>query len=230
MASEKARLSGKLAETAIAFDKAQSQIELMKKMLSAGEAERSKLAAAVKDSNKQHQTETDALNARLEAMTERAINAEKLLAAARQRLLGRIADNFNAERKLADTVVAREAVEEELARLQTSLEMKDRQVQELEQMRAQLIEGAKTLLESLKARDAALAQAEERNKFLVEAARTTTQIKLEECNSQPQAERVERTPSEGGRKKARADRTVLKRELENDEWLFTGNLAFLSAA
>lgn len=194
--SENSRLSCRLTESDAAGDRARSQLEQVKRPLTSVEAERNRLAAAghearsqleqttaalvtteaeritlsfaVDEVNKKRQTETNTLNTRLGAMSERAVTAEKLLAKAQRRLLVRTAENCSVERKFADATVARDAAHKKLELLQNSLQVKERQVQELERSRSELIEVTTTLLKAFKTRNIALARAEQRIKLLSE--------------------------------------------------------------
>ena len=94
-----------------------------------------------------------------------------------------------------------------------------------------------TRTRACKTRDATLARAEERislqaklfSQLETKANRPESQGKVEQLNSQPQHQRTERT-NEGVQKTARAKGAVLKRELDKDEWLFSGPPTFLDAA
>jgi chromosome segregation ATPase len=151
-----------------AVNEARSKLEQMKEALATAKAERITLSFAVDEVNKKRQTETNTLNTRLGAMSERAVTAEKLLAKAQRRLLVRTAENCSVERKFADATVARDAAHKKLELLQNSLQVKERQVQELERSRSELIEVTTTLLKAFKTRNIALARAEQRIKLLSE--------------------------------------------------------------
>jgi chromosome segregation ATPase len=151
-----------------AVNEARSKLEQMKEALATAKAERITLSFAVDEVNKKRQTEANTLNTRLGAMSERAVTAEKLLAKAQQRLLVRTAENCSVERKFADATVARDAAHKKLELLQNLLQVKERQVQELERSRSELIEVTTTLLKAFKTRNMALARAEQRIKLLSE--------------------------------------------------------------
>ena len=233
IASDNLSLSSRLTERDAAVDEAHSQLKQIKTTLAAVEVERNKLVAAVAETNEKRQTETNTLNTRLEAMSARAITAEKLLAEARQSLLACSEEKSSAERKLTDATAARHAADKNLELLQNSLRVKERQVKELEQNCSKLIEGADALLKTLKTREAALTRAEERIKLLddaqlkTKAALAKPQNKINEVDSQSRCERMGRTVLEGVRKKApevvrkkaHTDYSLLKRELDKDDWL-----------
>ena len=261
IAGDNSRLSSYLTERDVALDEAQSQLKQIKTTLAAAEAEREKLAAAVEEANERRQVEFNTLSSRLGTMSARAVTAEKLFVETRQSLLACSAEKSTVERELADATTARRVADKNLELLQNSLQVKERLIQELEQARSKLIEGADSLLKTLETRETALARAEEKIKLLddalleAEANLGKLQKKIEELNSQPRSERIGRTvpeaagkkPPEGvrktasetmrkaasesvrrtapeiGRKNTHAERSVLRRELDKDDWLLGGN-------
>jgi chromosome segregation ATPase len=90
--SENSHLCGRLAETEVTLARVQSQLDLASTSLAEAQAERDRLAAVVA-AQETHRTETDALNADLEAASSRAVAAETLLAEARQDLIARAEEN-----------------------------------------------------------------------------------------------------------------------------------------
>jgi len=91
--------------------------------------------AAVDEANEKRRTETNALNTRFEAMSSRAVAAEKLLAdvrhaamkllaEVRQSLPARISEKRTSERRVVDGTVARGAVDKKHGQLQNSLLIK----------------------------------------------------------------------------------------------------------
>jgi hypothetical protein len=137
-----------LAEKDAAAHIVRSQLDDTKKRLSSAETERNALVAVLHETNERWQTEITTLNARLDAMSSRAVAAESLLAKARTGLM------------------------EKLELLQISFRMKEEELWLLRQSRMKLIEDANTLLTiastRAKPRDAALAYAEERIKLPAE--------------------------------------------------------------
>ncbi len=112
--------------------------------MAAAESERDKLTAELRDAHDRRRSETDALNSRIEEMSERAVAAERAFTETKQ--------------GLAD----------KLEHLQGSLQHSTLQTQELERARSQLIEGANALLNAFRIREAALTRAEGSNKLLAE--------------------------------------------------------------
>jgi chromosome segregation ATPase len=148
---ENSRLFHRLTESNALLDKAHSENAQMKTALSAAEAERDELAAAL-----------DAANQKLQ--------------------------------------------------LQNSLQEKERQVQEFDQSRAKLIEGANTLLKIVTTRDRALDRAEERMKLLAEQVAqlkadvdlARIQGKMEELKLQLRSESAEAAVTENAGREAHA--------------------------
>jgi hypothetical protein len=105
------------------------------------------------------------------------------------------------------------------------------QVKELEQSRSKLIDDTHKLLRACKTRDATLARAEERISLL---AKPLSQLDQGKPSQEPgksratkfpvQHQRMERTVNEAIHERARANGAVMKRELDKDDWLFSGLL------
>jgi chromosome segregation ATPase len=165
------------------------------------------------------------LISRLEAMSARAVKAEKLLAEAQQSLMARTVEASRAVTTLADETAARCAAEKKLEPLQDALRAKECKVEELEQVRSELVERMSTLRRTLEERKISLANAEARIKSLT-GARAEMDANLP--NFQGTAQPVSRTQrerqgrAESIRKKAYADYPLLKRDLDKDDWLFSG--------
>ena len=116
------------------------------------EFERDELAAAWHTADEKHQRETETLNGNIENLSQRAAAAEAAFAEARQNLLDKV------------------------EQLEKSLQLKRSQIEQLEEARTRLIEGANALLKTFRARKVSLAHAEERVKLL--AAREQSLLKI----------------------------------------------------
>jgi crescentin len=210
---ENSRLHRRLTESEITVEKAWGQLGQLQTTLKATEAERSRLAGAVAEANDKRQVETNTLSTRLEAMASRALTAEKLLAEVRQSLLTRTEENSAAERKVVEASLARNLADKKLELVQNSLQSKERQLQEVEQLRSKLSERANTLTITVKQRDKALARAEEQVQALnarvsqleaeAESNRNKAAESIAALKSQLENERGGRTVAEGALKKAR---------------------------
>lgn len=216
--SENLRLSRRLTESDSAVDKARSQLEQKKTAFTAAKAERNNLTALPK-ANERRPIKANTPSTRLEVMSSSAIaEAERWLG-----LLARTERNRAAERKAVDAIVASNTVDKKVALLQNSLQVKECQVQELEQSRLTLAEVADALLKTLKSRDTALVSAEDRIKFLAqrvvqleaEANLARSQETIEEINSPLPRERRARTVIDWTDRKARINWTELLQELDN---------------
>jgi DNA-directed RNA polymerase subunit F len=203
----------------VGTDKARSQLEQMKTALIAAEIELNKLVYGINETNEKRQTEISTLHVSLEAMSSRAATAEKLLVDAQQSWLVRIEENSIAERKLADATEACNVAEKKLELLQSLFQLKEREVQQLEESRSKLTEGIDTLLRAFKTRDTALARAEEMVKMLAvrvaQLEMEASQKKIDELNSQLQCGRMVRAIAEVAPEKACTNFAEPQQELDN---------------
>jgi chromosome segregation ATPase len=159
MSTALVRTEAHRVKLSFALNEARSNLSHANEALAVAKAERVSLSFMVDDVNKKRPTEANMLNTLLEAMSARAVMAEKMLAETRQRLLACTAESCSVERKFADAAVARDAACKKLELLQKSLRIKDQQVHELEQSRSELIETAAALLKAFKSRSKDLARA-----------------------------------------------------------------------
>ena len=222
---ETSRLSRRLTESENGLTAARARLEQMEISLAAAENERATLAAARDEANERHQSESYALNLRLEAMRSRAATAEKLLSEVRQTLVARTEEIRVSERKLVETTIARNATDKMVERLSATRDAMDGKTKELEQARATLMERANGLAENLKARETSLAHAEQKIKSLSDrveqleldagAYRAKTERRIEELNEVLQRERVELAVAQGALETTRRDYARLQRELSS---------------
>ncbi len=105
--AETSRLSRRLTESENALTAARARLEQMDISLAAAENERATLATARDEANERHQSETYALNLRLEALRSRAATAEQLLAEVRQTIVARTEEIRGLERKVVEANIAR---------------------------------------------------------------------------------------------------------------------------
>lgn len=132
-----------IADSNTAINREHFELERAKVTFAVTATERDKLAAALAEANEKLQIETDSFNKRLKVVSARADAAETMLAEVRQSLF------------------------DKLDRLQTMHEEKVRRVQELEDSRARLIDGASALLKTVTRRDETLAHTMETLRLLV---------------------------------------------------------------
>ena len=164
-ASENARLQQTIAKKDVAFGEVRARIEFLQ---STAEAECSRLGAEVGCVRQQQHAESETLNGRLEAMSIRAVTAEKLLAEARERLLARIVESGAFRQKVADAKAAADKAYAKTRQLEDAVTLRQHQIDELERSRATLVEATTTLLETFEDRDRALQRAQQKIKALAE--------------------------------------------------------------
>jgi chromosome segregation ATPase len=144
---------------------------------------------------------------RLDALQSRAATAEKLLVEARSNLAARADELRIFDRKMTDATIARNAAEKKLAQLEGSQQTQERQIKDLEQARAALVERNTALGKNMRTRETELARAEEkiastndlisRMEAEIGANRSRTETRIEELNAQLERERMDRAVAEG---------------------------------
>jgi chromosome segregation ATPase len=176
---ENSRLSQYLKDGDSAFDATRARLDRLQLALATAEADRFRLQAEVDQAAATRHAESSTANGLLEAMTARAVTAERLLADVRECLLARIAENDVTERGLADATAARGEIDRKLRQFQEVLRLKQSQIDELEQSRSKLIETTNTLLKSFQSRDAAANHAEEKiNLLTARVAELEAEVRL----------------------------------------------------
>jgi crescentin len=220
---EIARITRRLTESENTLTATRTQLARMEGNYAETHAERSRLAAALDEAKEAHQTERNSLNMRLDALQSRASTAERLLAEARQNLVTRTEEVRTFDRKAVEATIAKNNADKRLAQIESTHEARERQIKDLEQSRAALVERSNALTKTLKTREAALARAEERNQSLTERAarleadiqvsRTNIEKRVEDLNSSLQRERMERAVVEGALEAARKDNSRLQSEV-----------------
>jgi chromosome segregation ATPase len=217
------RLSRQLTESGNALTAAQTRVGKLETMFAETDTERAKLAAALDEAKERHRSESSTQGMRLEALQSRATTAEKLLVEARQNLMVRAEEVRAFDRKAIDATIARNAAEKRLGQLDVLHETQDRQIKDLEQSRAALVERSTALIKNLKARETGLTRAEEKIQALtdqvsqleadIEASRSNAENRTEELNSMLQGERMDRAVAEGALEATRKDNARLQREV-----------------
>ncbi len=193
-ASENARLQQTIAEKDVAFGEVRARIEFLETALSTAEAECSRLGAEAGGVRQRQQSESETLNGRLEAMSSRAVAAEKLLAEARERLLARIVENGAFRQKVADAKAANDKAYAKTRQLEDAVTLRQHQIDELERSRATLVEATTTLVETFEERDRALQRAQEKIKALAER---NAQLEAEPNSATEFAGRKSKTGQDG---------------------------------
>jgi chromosome segregation ATPase len=171
VAAENARVSKSLIEMDAALEDARARIKFLETALAAAEAECTRMAAearAATAAREKRESESETLNGLLDAMSARALMAEKMLADARQRLLARSTQSDAAEQGIAEAKATCREVYSENQQLRESLRFQQKQVEELEQSRLTLVVAANALLETFQNRKRGLIDAEQKIKCLTE--------------------------------------------------------------
>ena len=168
VAAENARLSQGATARDVVLGDARARIEFLETALSAAEAECTRLTAERGSVREMLESKSKAINARLEAMSARAVAAEKLLAEARERLLARIVETDAFRQRAADAKAAGNQAYAKNRQLEDALCLRQCQVDELKRSHSALLQATKELLETFQERDRALTGAEEQIKCLAE--------------------------------------------------------------
>ncbi len=221
--NESSRLTRRLTESENTLTATRAQLGKVEASFAEAYAERGRLAAALDEAKEGHQSERNTLNMRLDALQSRSATAEKLLAEARQNLIARTEEVRSFDRKSVEATIGRNNSEKKLAQIEASHEARERQIKELELLRAALAERASALTKTLKTRETALARAEEKIQSLTERtgqleadiqiSRTNIEKRVEDLNSSLQRERMERSVAEGALEAARKDNSRLQSEV-----------------
>jgi chromosome segregation ATPase len=156
---DNARLTQGAGDSTAARDAALERCEFVEAALAAADAECKRVNEDFNATTQQHLIETNALASRLETLAARAGTAEKQSADAREHLNACIAQKDTAERRLAGTTTALEATTARLRHVEGLLRLKQRQVDDLEHARTELIDATGKMLQTVQSRDASLALA-----------------------------------------------------------------------
>lgn len=228
---ENQRLSGHLTEMEAMVDDARSQIERYRQVLAATEQECNKFATAANAAaDKKRRAETAVLQNNLEVAMSRVHAAETALKSAERLLSVNSEERLTAEHRLAETTRAHDASERKLEMILNVLQLKERQIGELDKARLKSTADAGKLLEGLKAKTDALARAEDRFAFLVGRAKdihakfAKSQKTIKELNVQLNSDRNERKLLEGLLRKALKSYAELENKLRDHDRSFEADL------
>jgi crescentin len=221
--AEIARLTRRLNESDNALSATRAQLAKVEATFSEAHGDRTRLAATLDELKEGHQAERTSLNMRLDGLQSRATTAERLLAEARQNLIARTEEVRAFDRKAVEATIARNSADKRLAQIEATHETRERQIKDLEQSRAALVERSNALTKTLKSRETALGRAEERLQALTErtarleadiqVGRTNVEKRVDDLTSSLQRERMERAVVEGALEAARKDNSRLQSEV-----------------
>lgn len=216
------RATRRLTEVDHELDSTRNRLSHTKTLLNETKNERKAISDQFDDLNSRYQAEKSALNMKVDALQSRSTLGERLLAEARNSLIGRTEELRVAERKLVDASVSAAANDQKMTQIKLANENLERQIRELEQSRTILIDRANSLTKNLKARDSALAKLDDRIPVFMgridqleaqfEADRVSYQTRIDELSVALETERMERAVAEGALGMARKDRGILQRE------------------
>ena len=221
--SEGSRLSRALAESETLANATQTRLSHAEAAAAEINAERGKLQSALAEVNERHRVENNALTMRVAALQSRTATAEKLLADARQNLSSLTEEVRSFDAKAVEATIARNAAEKKVAQIEAAFDARDRQMKDLEQSRANLVERSNALAKTLRTREATLVRAEEKIQLLSDRVgqleadlvlgRTGVEKRVEDLNTTLQRERIERAVVEGALEGARKEHARLQREM-----------------
>jgi crescentin len=221
--AEQSRMSHRLVEADNALTAANTRLRQLEASLNETETERARLAQASDAAKEKHLSEINTLRMRFEALNTRSGTTEKLLDEARQTLTARADEIRSYERRMSEATLVRNMVEGKLSQIEAGLAERDAQIRDLDQARTTLTDRNQALTKAVSTRESAFNRAQEKIGSLEErvellerelkATRDSSELQIEELNTQLHRERVERTMAEGALDSARTDVTRLSREL-----------------
>ena len=220
---EVSRLSRRLSDTDGDLAAARAKIAQLETTLKDNAAERGRIVNKLEETIERQRTENNTLSARLESLQSRAGSAEKLLAETRQNLTSRTEELRDYDRKATEANIARNSADKTARQLEAAHEALERQIADLTQSRATLVERSGLLGKTLKTREAALARAEQKIGALSEragsleaelqASRSADEKRFDELNAALNRERMQRAVAEGALEGSRKDFARAQREL-----------------
>jgi len=221
--ADQARTSRRLIEADNALTASNTRLRQIETALSQAESERTRLTQAADEIKEKLQNELNTQRMRYDALHARATTTEKLLEEARAALAAR-ADELRAyERRMSEATLVRNMIEGKLGQIEAGLAERDAQISDLAQARAALSERNEVLAKAAATRENAYNRAQEKIGDLEEriaalereldGVRQSSELQIEELNTQLHRERVERTMAEGALDSARKDVARMMREL-----------------
>jgi len=221
------RTSRRLTEVENDLEATRNRLNHTRTLLNETKNERKALADQIDEVNAQFQAEKISLTMKVDAMQSRVVLGERLLTEARHALLAKTDEMRASERRVLENSATIISLEQRLSKQKSTIDGLERQMRELEQARATLIERSNTLNKNLKARDTALAKLDDRIPVLMgridqlesmaEVNRSTYQSRIDELTAALETERMARAVAEGALEMARKERGVLQRELIRSE-------------
>lgn len=220
--SDQARTARRLLEAENTITAAQTRMRQIELNYAEAHSERTRLAAAIEESNERHQSELNMQIMRYDALKARAATTDRLLDEARQTLMQRAEEIRGFERRMVELTLVRNAIESKLSETEAAKNEREIKIRDLDAARAALNDRLEAMNKSLKVRESTLARSDEKIEQLndriifLESERETNQInfekQIEEINTTLQRERLERAMAEGALETARKDLARMRRE------------------
>jgi crescentin len=221
--SEHSRVSRRLVEADNAITAASARLRQLESALAEAEADRTRLSQDGDATKEKLQNELNTQRMRFDALQTRAATTEKLLDEARQTLAARADEIRSYERRMTEATLMRNMIEGKLGQIESGIAERDAQIYDLDQARATLAERAEVLTRAVTTRENAYNRAQEKIGLLEErieqiegeakGIRDSSELQIEELNTQLHRERVERTMVEGALDSARQDIARLMRDI-----------------
>lgn len=221
--SDVARLGRKLTETEAALGAAQGRLRQVEGNFAELSQERSRLVAALDETNERHNHETTSQRMRFEAMAARAASTDNLLGEAREHLLARAEELREFDRRFTDAVSERDTLQARLADMEGERIRRESEFKEIDQARATLMERGAALTRAYSAKEAGLVRAQEsieqlKGQVEILAAEKLNQAqqaeqKIEELAAALRREKLERSVVEGALETGRKDFARVMREV-----------------
>jgi crescentin len=221
--AEAARMSRKLTETEASLNAAQGRLRHVEANFTEACTERSRLVAALDETNERHAHEQSNQHMRFDALQARATSTENLLVEAREHLLARAEEIRTYDRTTGEIALERDALQSRVADLEADRIQRESQLQEIDQSRTTLMERSNTLARAYATKEAALERAEDTiaalNGRVIDlekayaAEKQENEQHLEELNTALRREKMERAVVEGALETGRKDFARLMRDV-----------------
>jgi chromosome segregation ATPase len=216
-------MSRKLTETEASLNAAQGRLRHVEANFAEASTERSRLVAALDETNERHAHEQSNQHMRFDALQARATSTENLLVEAREHLLARAEEIRTYDRTTGEIALERDALQSRVADLEADRIQRESQFQEIDQSRTTLMERSNTLARAYATKEAALERAEDTiaalNGRVVDlekayaAEKQENEQHLEELNTALRREKMERAVVEGALETGRKDFARLMRDV-----------------
>lgn len=221
--AEAARMSRKLTETEASLGAAQGRLRHVEANFAEASIERSRLVAALDETNERHAHELSNQQMRFDALQARATSTENLLVEAREHLLARAEEIRTYDRSTGEIALERDALQSRVADLEADRIQRESQLTEIDQSRTSLMERSNTLARAYTTKEAALERAEDTIAALngrvadlenaYAAQKQENEQHLEELNIALRREKLERAVVEGALETGRKDFARLMRDV-----------------